>query len=198
MVYNLVAIFLSLIALGTSSLLAFRQTILQRQANHLPAYLSLLNEFRSREFNDHFRYVCDQLRQDHDPQLGISGLPPEAREAFYDVAYFLQNFVALRKLSIVDGRVLTTMNGRIVLVWDAIEPFVKSEREINRSTSDILFRVLEDFAMEVRDRPLESFTTILERRRRRNRQRLPNHVPAQEAAAVSAEVQQTQSAPVPD
>jgi|GEM_PF-3214520 len=61
MTINIVALVLSAVALGISTWLAVRQALQQKRATHLPAYLGMLSEFRSREFNDHYLYVCEKL-----------------------------------------------------------------------------------------------------------------------------------------
>jgi hypothetical protein len=53
MATSIVALVLSTLAFGTSTWLAVRQALQQQKARHLPAYLGLLSDFRSREFNDH-------------------------------------------------------------------------------------------------------------------------------------------------
>ncbi|MGP3949971.1 hypothetical protein [Streptomyces sp. 7N604] len=166
MILNIVAIVLSVLALASSSYLAFRQAVLMKQSNHLPAYLWLFNEFRSVEFQDRYRYVCEQLQREHDPQLGVSGLPEDARRAVYDIGYFFQQCISLRRLNIVDDEVIMTMSMRTVRVWRAIAPFVEREREINSEQGPKLLSILEDFADDARRHPEEFRRSILHRRRR--------------------------------
>ncbi|MCW2860209.1 MAG: hypothetical protein JWP48_1917 [Actinoallomurus sp.] len=90
MVYNVIAILLSAYALTTSAYLALQHRFEQRRANLLPYYTRLIDEFRTLEFHDHYGYLCTRLRVEHDPQLGISGLPDDARRAIYHVAYLFQ------------------------------------------------------------------------------------------------------------
>ncbi|GAB3987772.1 hypothetical protein GCM10029978_107880 [Actinoallomurus acanthiterrae] len=86
MVYNVIAIVLSVAALVSSAYLALQHRGEQRRANLLPYYTKILDSLRTLEFHDHYHYVCTKLRAEHDPQLGISGLPIDARRAIYDVA----------------------------------------------------------------------------------------------------------------
>ncbi|MFI6298541.1 hypothetical protein ACIBEJ_43600 [Nonomuraea sp. NPDC050790] len=88
------------------------------------------------------------LPREHDPKLGISGLPPAAREAVYDVAYFYQNFIAFQAVGILDKRLLAMMNMRTFLVWEAIKPFVEREREITHETGPHLLRILQVYTEE--------------------------------------------------
>jgi hypothetical protein len=160
---NITAIALSVIALGISTWLAVRQALLSKRANHLPAYLHLLSEFRSREFNDHYLYVCEKLAGEHDSELGISGLPNNAREAVYDIAYYYQEFAILILTRIVDEDVvLAFFHWRIIRVWEAISPYVSREREISKASGDGVFGLLEEYAVnhERRLSP-ESLITLL-------------------------------------
>ncbi|MCX5001229.1 hypothetical protein OHB05_01110 [Streptomyces sp. NBC_00638] len=75
-------------------------------------YLELLNEFRSAAFHQHHWYITNRLAAEHDPDLGVSGLPSEAQEAIYDVAFFLHNFVVLRRCSSPMDRAASTPRSR--------------------------------------------------------------------------------------
>ncbi|WP_043663330.1 hypothetical protein [Streptomyces xylophagus] len=141
---NFLAIGLSVLALLSSTYFAFQQVSSMKRANYLPAYLELLNHFRSATFHQHHWYIVNRLTTEHDPALGISGLPGEAQEAIYDVAFFLHNFVVLRRLDIIDDRYLITLNNRIIRTWEAIGPFVRRERELVPIPH--LLQILEDYA----------------------------------------------------
>ncbi len=170
MLASVAALVLSALALGTSTWLAVRQALQQKRSRHLPAYLGLLSEFRSREFNDHYLYVCEKLAQ-HDPSLGISRLPDEARDAVYDIAYYYQIFASLIRTGIVDEDAsLAFIHGRVISVWDAISPYVIREREITDCTGHYLLQILEDFAGRARQMPLEPPTTLLVHRRQKAKQ----------------------------
>lgn len=58
---NVVAIAVSLLALGLSTTLAIRQVRISRHANHVPAVLALLTEFRSVDFHDRHDFVTARL-----------------------------------------------------------------------------------------------------------------------------------------
>ena len=166
MTINIVALVLSAVALGISTWLAVRQALQQKRATHLPAYLGMLSEFRSREFNDHYLYVCEKLSKDHDPKSGISGLPDHAREAIYDIAYYYQIFASLISTGIVDEEVtLALIHGRVIKVWDAISSFVIREREITDATGRYLLQILEAFAARAGQVVVEPPTSVLARSR---------------------------------
>ena len=165
MIFNIVAIVLSAVAVVTSAYTALQHRTLQKAANFAPAYMQLIRQYQTLEFHDHFRYVTTKLRADHDPQLGISGLPDEARRAVYDIAYFYHGYGVLKLLRIIDDQVLPGMQSRIVAVWDAIEPYVERERELCGSSVVYQMRVLEEFAKEAKALPPGSFRATLTRRR---------------------------------
>ncbi|MGD1217050.1 hypothetical protein AB9Q10_01300 [Streptomyces krungchingensis] len=159
MLLNTVAIGLSVLALLSSTYFAFQQVSSMKRANYLPAYLALLDNFRSPTFHQHHRYVIQRLGVEHDPDHGISGLPAEAQEALYDVAFFLHNFVILKRLGIIDDRYLTTLNNRVVRTWEAIGPFVRRERELVPLPH--LLQILEDYAAVVASVPPNSRRSLL-------------------------------------
>jgi hypothetical protein len=157
---NVVAIILSAIALGISTLLAVRQVLLSERANHLPAYLNLLSAFRSREFNDHYIYVCEKLRKEHSAESGISGLPDSAREAVYDVAYYYQTLAVLILTRILSEYViLAFFHWRIIRVWEAISPYVIKEREMSEASGATVLKLLEEYATN-RERHLTTESLI--------------------------------------
>ncbi|MFI6316210.1 hypothetical protein ACIBG8_01755 [Nonomuraea sp. NPDC050556] len=153
------AIGLSVLALLSSVYFAFQQVTSTKRANYVPAYLTLLDGFRSPTFHQHHRYVVQRLGVEHDPDLGISGLPAEAQEAVYDVAFFLHNFVILERLGIIDDRYLTTLNDRVVRTWQAIAPFVRRERELVPLPH--LLQILEDHATMVATTPPDAGRSLL-------------------------------------
>ncbi|WP_177215509.1 DUF4760 domain-containing protein [Actinokineospora terrae] len=149
---NIVAICLSGIALIASTILATQQRNLQRRSTFLPAYVLLLNEFRSGDFHDNYAFICSKLRQEYDAELGISGLPKEVRDAVYSVAYFYQGLAVLRGTKILDPELLSSVNYRAVKLWQAIEVFVKAERELLGADSISPFRTLEKYVSETQAR----------------------------------------------
>jgi hypothetical protein len=66
-ILNIIAIVLSGAALATSTYIALQHRELQKAANFIPAYMQLIKEFRTMEFNDNYRYVTTQLQAEHDP-----------------------------------------------------------------------------------------------------------------------------------
>jgi len=123
------ALAVSFFAVALSAGFAARQILLMRNANYVPVLVDLLGQFRSMEFNDNYLYVCTRLQHEQDPAKGISGLPADVRAKVYDVAYFYQLFAALVALKVVKEQdIVAVLRDRIVHVWQAVAPFVHTER----------------------------------------------------------------------
>ena len=160
-VLSLAAVVISIIAVAISMLFGFRQVRLMRHANYVPAIVDLVTEFRSAQFNDHFRYVCERLQEDHSSELGISSLPDEARTAVYDVAYYLSTFATLSTLRIIKPETLLALfHNRIFVAWAALEPFVIREREVG-SAGRHLLALLESFVTRYNGRVDESVAKLV-------------------------------------
>ncbi|MFI6334870.1 hypothetical protein [Streptomyces sp. NPDC050535] len=145
---NLMALLISIGAVATSLIFGMRQLAIARHANYMPALLDLLSEFRKVEFHEQYNYVCRRLREECSPELGMSELPPEAKESVYSVAYFFQTLAGMYALGIVEEEVAMVMvRGRVRAVWRAIEPYVVKERE-SPIVDDHLFSLLETFAAD--------------------------------------------------
>jgi hypothetical protein len=100
-ILGVIAVVISLAALTISRVQANRQAQLMHSSNYVPVLIELLSKFRSLEFNQNYDYVCTQLAIEHDPAMGISGLPDDARAKVYDVAYYYQVFATLIALNIL-------------------------------------------------------------------------------------------------
>ncbi|WP_371567052.1 DUF4760 domain-containing protein [Streptomyces canus] len=145
---NLVALFISICAVAISVIFGMRQLAIARHANYIPALLDLLSEFRKVEFHEKYNFVCVRLREEHSPELGLSGLPIEVKEIVYSVLYFFQTIAKLYALEVLSEEVVMGMvRGRVVMMWRAIEPYVIKERE-SPLVDDHLLSVLESFAAD--------------------------------------------------
>lgn len=163
MIFTVVAIVVSVVALATSTYTALAHQALQKAANFSPSYLQFTRQLQAIEFHDHYAYVTTKLGSEHDPKLGISGLPDDARRAVYDIVYFLYGYGMLQLIGVLDDLAALTARHRVVTVWDAIAPYVERERELG-GPSDL--RMLEEFAKDVRALPHRSLLNSLLGRRR--------------------------------
>jgi ABC-type phosphate/phosphonate transport system ATPase subunit len=71
------------------------------------------------------------------------------------------NFVALRRLDIVDDQVITAMNFRIIHVWQAIAPYVFRERELMAARGMQLLEILESYATAAEEMSSGSMRRLL-------------------------------------
>jgi hypothetical protein len=160
-ILSVLAVGVSGVALFISSLLTARQLRLLRQTNHVPAIIDLLTEYRRVEFHDRYNYVVTRLRKEHDPELGIFGLPEPAKSAVLDISYSHQTFAALFGLKILDESALPVLNWRILKVWDSIEPYATVERRRNPDSVGIMLTVLQGYVENSRrSRPRRLFSTF--------------------------------------
>jgi hypothetical protein len=173
MLWNVIAIVLSALALASSTIIAVRQSALMHRSNHIPTYVDMAGEFRSLEFNNHYRFITERLAAEYDPQLGISGLPDDAREAIYNVAGLFQSIASLRLLGILDERATVMFQVRIVRAWSALAPFVERERELQGTPNRYLWRVLEEFAADIKLLPDDAVNRLIAEHRRRRLRRHP-------------------------
>jgi hypothetical protein len=148
-VLNVIALAISLLALLVSSVLAFRQTQVQRQANHA-LVMDLIREGRQRDWHVAYDYVCTSLPAIHEPNCGVSGLPEEAQGHFYNVAYYYHSFALMVALGVLDERqVIWLFRHRVITVWRSIQPYVERERAANANVPGNWLRTLEEFAIHL-------------------------------------------------
>ena len=148
LVLGVAALAVSVVALVVSATLAARQVRLLRDANHLPAIVDLFSEFRNVALHNDFYYVTEQLRKEHDPQLGLSGLPEPAKSAAYNVAYYFNTLALMVGFGVFDDRRLfvTAIRQRIVSAWGALKPYVLAERSLHGFQALIMLETLSQLA----------------------------------------------------
>ncbi|MFI1208553.1 hypothetical protein ACH4UV_13210 [Streptomyces sp. NPDC020802] len=136
---NVLPVVIAVVAIAVPTWISVRQTRISRHVNNIQAMINLLDEFRAATFHDQHDYVCNQLRQDHDPAEGVRGLPGEAKAAFCNVVYYYQSFATLTIFHLVDEDLfLPLLRHRIRDVWTAAQPYVERERELRGSDSSYL------------------------------------------------------------
>jgi hypothetical protein len=124
-----VAMTISIVALGVSTIISTAQARSMRQANNLPVMIELLiKEYINDDFASRERLVFESIGQTAS-DLGFEGLPEPLRTATYNVAWFYNatgNIVALRA---VDERMFVGgINYRIRRAWSAMEAHIEAER----------------------------------------------------------------------
>jgi hypothetical protein len=173
MVWNVLAIAIAVAALLVSSIIAVRQAALMFRANHIPVLMEIFTQLRSLEFNDKRSYIIHRLAQEHvAADVGISGLPAEARAAVYDVAGLYTEIAMLRLVGAVDRRIESMIQLHLVRTWEALAPFVYEERR-RLGVSNMFWRAFEEFAADATGLPEGSINILIEQHRRPLRARLP-------------------------
>jgi hypothetical protein len=98
-----------------------------RKAQKVPALLDFVREYR--QYEDDRRYVLLQLR-DHDPRLGTSRLPAEARRHVVNVCHYLDHLGSVVRHGLIDLEVVAGLMGESILMsWGALAPYIYKERE---------------------------------------------------------------------
>jgi hypothetical protein len=114
--------------------------------------MALYTDMRSPSFHAHYNYVVHRLAADYPAECGIYGLPENAQTAVVDVAYYYQNLANLMRFGLLDKvKVLPMIRTRIINVWAALEPYVRTERQRQAVVGPITVLIaLEQYAAEAR------------------------------------------------
>jgi hypothetical protein len=128
-VLNLAALAISLTALVISILLALRQLRLASGKIHLPVVLDAFKETRSEAWFEAQEYVLTELAQEHKPDYGHRGLPEQARTHVNTIGLFYDDLGKLVAHGMVNQSLVIGAYGtNIVRLWDALAPYVYTER----------------------------------------------------------------------
>jgi hypothetical protein len=147
---SIAGLFLSVIAVATSTLLLVRQTAFMRHANEIPVLTDLYQEFRSAGFQSAQDYVRNSLTSACDPSLGISKLPDEARYSVRKVANFYTSLGALVALGLADEKFVVSLLGNPAdRSWKVLEPYILRERDIQ--DNDDILAFYEDMVHWIRE-----------------------------------------------
>jgi len=150
LVISLIGLLLSIVATMMSLVILVRQTTFLRQSNHIPISVELAQEFRSDTFLDANDYVVHKLRQEHSPEAGVSGLPPDARRAVDRVTSYFTGLGALAVQQMLDEPYAVTFMGyRANRAWTELEPYIIRERQIRDDSDYLVF--FEDLVCRIRN-----------------------------------------------
>ena len=121
----------SLLAAVAAAFFARNQLVTARQANSMPVFLQLAQEFRQKDFWEHERYILDDLGKECKPEDGYSRLPAHAKYHFHVIAAFYSSFALLVRFRLVSTELASASFGyRIDQAWRKMEPFIRQEREL--------------------------------------------------------------------
>ncbi|HEX3958851.1 MAG TPA: hypothetical protein VHZ03_19850 [Trebonia sp.] len=147
---SIAGLFLSVIAVGASTLLLVRQTAFMRHANEIPILTNLYQEFRSPDFQKAQDYVRNSLAPSFNSSLGISELPDEARYYVRKVANFYTSLGALIVLRLADEKFVISLLGNPAdRTWKVLEPYILREREVQGNDDILAF--YEDMVHRIRE-----------------------------------------------
>jgi hypothetical protein len=160
---NVVALVISLLALGVSTYLAVRQALVARQANQITVFVDLLREARSPEFRNRERSLWQKIK-DYDPALGFAGLPKEQRDDAEVVCSYYSALAYCIAIGVVEHDLaVIPIHYRLLNTWKAVYPFVAAERKI-RGDGESFLNLLEDFVAEARQTNTQTLEEEISRR----------------------------------
>jgi hypothetical protein len=147
---SIISLVLSLVAITITAYLSVRQVTLMRHANELPAFVDLLQEYRSGNYYAHQYFILNDL-QAFSPQKGYSGLPPRQRKHFLVMFDYMSSMACLVSFNIVSVNHVFAMYGYLFQdIWHQMRPFVEKERELTGREIgfmvEYLCRKLSDFS----------------------------------------------------
>jgi hypothetical protein len=100
---------ISLIALAITAFVSLRQVALMRHANLLPAFVDLLQEFRSGDFYSHQDFILHKLGS-LSSEGGYSGLGKNERTHFLKMFDHMSSMACLVSFGIVNCLRLSNVN----------------------------------------------------------------------------------------
>ncbi|MGW7647092.1 DUF4760 domain-containing protein [Streptomyces bobili] len=125
---EIAAVVVSLVALGVSGAVSWRQLRLSEQANTLPVLVDLFREHRSVRLARARTFVHEELPA-CDLSLGLAGLSEEGQELVRELAWYYDNLGALVAHGVVEIEPVSGyLGGSMSSVWERIEPLVRAER----------------------------------------------------------------------
>lgn len=136
-------------AAGGAIVFAVRQIVIMRQSNQMPIFITLIQEWRSPEFQLAERYVIVHLPIGDTLTNGLAGLTEEGCLAVTKVLSFFATIGFLIVYGILSEPPAVLILGyRADKLWVELEPLINSERKIQGNNDFAKF--FEDFVRRVR------------------------------------------------
>lgn len=164
LVLNVLAVVVAFIALTVSVIFAMRQITIMRQANQMPVFVDLIQEYRSQDFQQAEHYVMYKLAREHTSSDGVLSLPSEARHAATVVLSFFGTVGSLIAFGILKEDIaVSTLGSRADKLWTDLEPFIIKERQ--RLGDSDFAKFFEDFVYRIRTNwpPEEHYGILIHR-----------------------------------
>lgn len=166
MVLSISSLVASFMALGLSTWIAFRQARIMRHSYEVPLLVETFKEYRSPAYQRYEHYVVNELATEHSPELGLAGLPEEARVAATSLVTFFNIIGSFLVFNMIDeSHVVPLFAYRANQAWNALEPYILRERQIRGD--GVFASYFEDLVCRSRDRSVSDFKLRL--------RQLPDH-----------------------
>lgn len=151
-VTDVITLVISAAALGISSFIAVRQLRSTKTSNDMIVAVEMLSrEITTDAFQDSEDYIFERLTREHSPELGVRGLPSEARRHILRVGWYYSNLGGLAVFGAVNERIILSMvNYRVRRSWYILEPYIRAERRI---TGAPFFGFFEHLAFRAAAKP---------------------------------------------
>jgi hypothetical protein len=142
-VFNLISLALSVLALGASAWGVYRQVGRARAASDLAMTTDLLmTHIRDEDFQRDQLWVLSELSGEHGPENGIEGLPYPANYRAWNVAFVYESVSIMLRYDIVNPVILISLaQHRLIKTWETLEPYIAAER---RRRGRVVFPFFED------------------------------------------------------
>jgi hypothetical protein len=126
---SVVSLVLAVVAIIATAYISVRQASLMHHANELPAFVDLLQEYRTGDFYVHQYFIINDLKK-YSPDKGYSGLAPGQRRHFLIMFDYMSSMACLVSFEIVTINHVFAMYGFLFQdLWSQMRPFVERERE---------------------------------------------------------------------
>ena len=126
---SVASLVLSLVAIVIAAQLSIRQVKLMRHANEVPAFVDLLQEYRSSDFYVYQDFILNGL-SGYAAENGYTGLPLAQRKQFLAMFDYMTSMACLVGFGIVGVNHIFAMYGYLFQdMWIKMLPFVEKERE---------------------------------------------------------------------
>jgi hypothetical protein len=140
------------VAVG-AALFVYKQVAAARVANSLPVVLGLLGEFADTRGE---RYFITHELAEYPTNLGVWGLPEEAREKVLRVLHYLDHLGLLVDRKLADERAIAGFAGdAIIHLWRCLDPYVRAERGNRRRERGVVDADYQEYFENLAARMLE-------------------------------------------
>jgi Domain of unknown function (DUF4760) len=176
---SIIALAISILAIGVSTFTAFWQSRLMRHANLLGALNEIFGEFRTLEFKQHLDFVTTKLRDQYPfERCHIESLPKDATRHVTPVMSFFGAIGTLVANGVVSEVVAASyMGGSTLKAWSKLEPYIRDYR--NRHKDETYYGFFEHLAFVAEQYPPSKLQKKLDLKRMGDSSAKPEPSPAE-------------------